>query len=274
MNDTTKTELCPISGELMNLAFQEMILGKYFVNYYYCEESGFLKTEKPYWLDEAYQSAIGETDTGLVERNISNSRWLEIILQLLFKGKGRFLDVAGGYGLLARLMRDKGFDFYTVDKYSTNLFASYFEPEIDFRADALCAFEVLEHIENPKQFLVEIFTKYNCKTFLFSTLTFSDNQIPPKTWWYYAFHGGQHITFYQPRTLKLLAQSLGLNYYMIRSDLHIITDLKLTNRSKIVLYNHRIQRLYFLYARRKRKGMSKTWEDHILITDKIKNNYT
>jgi hypothetical protein len=249
-----------------------MVLSKYLVNYYYSEQSGILKTERPYWLDDAYQSAIGETDTGLVQRNLSNSRWLEIILQLLFKGKGQFVDVAGGYGLLARLMRDKGFDFYTTDKYCTNLFASYFEPKIGFNADALCAFEVLEHIEDPKQFLVEIFAQYNCKTLIFSTLTFSNNQIPPKTWWYYAFDGGQHITFYQPRTLSLLAESLGLYYYMIRSDLHLITDMKLSSISKLILYNHRFQRLYSLYVRHRLKNMSKMWEDHILITDKIKNH--
>ncbi|MDM9385348.1 hypothetical protein QUB80_32355 [Chlorogloeopsis sp. ULAP01] len=42
------------------------------MTYYFCEESGLLKTEKPYWLDEAYQEAIADTDTGLVRRNISN----------------------------------------------------------------------------------------------------------------------------------------------------------------------------------------------------------
>lgn len=268
-----KSEKCPISGKLMIPVFKEMILSKYLVTYYYCEESGILKTEQPYWLDEAYSSAIAETDTGLVQRNITNSQWLEIIIQLLFKGKGKFLDVSGGYGLLARLMRDKGFNFYTTDKYCTNLFASNFEPEIGFNADALCAFEVFEHIEDIKTFVMELFEKYKCKTLLFSTQTFSDNQIPSHTWWYYSFETGQHITFYQKRTLALLAETLGLSYYMISSNLHIMTDIKLSNTSKLILYNHYFQRFYSFYLRRKRKGLSKTWKDHILMKNKIKKQF-
>ena len=64
---------CPISNKKMNPVFSETILGKYKVQYYYSEESGLLKTEHPYWLDEAYQEAISDLDTGLVARNISNS---------------------------------------------------------------------------------------------------------------------------------------------------------------------------------------------------------
>jgi hypothetical protein len=263
-------QICPISGKNMTPVFQETIIGKYLVTYYYCQESGILKTEQAYWLDEAYKSAIADTDTGLVQRNLANSKLLEIILQLLFKGEGRFLDVSGGYGLLARLMRDKGFDFYTIDKYCTNLFASHFEPEIGFTAKALCAFEVLEHIEEPIKFLTEIFTKYNCKTLLFSTLTFTDDKIPSKNWWYYSFETGQHITFYQPRTLYCLAKSLGLQYYMINSNMHMITDIKLSNIYKLIFSNHRFQIVYRYFVKRKRQGISKTWEDHLLISNEIK----
>ena len=264
-----QVEICPISQKPMNPVFTGLILGKYEVTYYYCEDSGVLKTEKAYWLDEAYRKAIGDTDTGLVQRNISNSKWLEIFLYLLFKGKGKFLDVSGGYGLLARLMRDKGFDFYTTDKYCENLFASNFEPLKDFKADALCAFEVLEHLENPKEFLFEIFSKYNCKTLVFSTQTFSNNRIPPNDWWYYSFETGQHIIFYQPRSLELLAKSLGLNYYMISSSLHIATEKKISGIAKTILSNFRLQTIYSLYLKYKRKGISKTWEDHIIIRDKL-----
>ncbi|MDM9385349.1 methyltransferase domain-containing protein [Chlorogloeopsis sp. ULAP01] len=87
----------------------------------------------------------------------------------MFNGKGKFLDVSGGYGLLTRLMRDIGFDCYTTDKYCQNLFAKAFEPTDKFEADALFAFEVLEHIENPLKFLSKIFMKSGCKTLIFST---------------------------------------------------------------------------------------------------------
>ena len=120
----------------MEYVFSETILGKHKVKYFYCQESGMLKTEPPYWLEEAYQDAIADTDTGIVNRNINNSRTLEAVIECLGIKNGTLLDVAGGYGLLARLMRDKGFDCYTTDKYCKNLFAKTFEPQAGFKADA------------------------------------------------------------------------------------------------------------------------------------------
>lgn len=262
-------EKCPISGKPMKPAFSQTILGRHLVTYYYCEESGILKTETPYWLDEAYQEALADTDTGIVMRNIAASKVLERILYHLFNGQGRFLDVSGGYGLLTRLLRDIGFDCYTTDKYCKNLFAKEFEPEEGFQAHALFAFEVMEHLENPCQFLKEIFDKYSCKTLIFSTLTFS-NQIPSKDWYYYSFETGQHITFYQPRTLALLAEMVGSKYYMIGPDFHIMTDIQLSTASRLLLFNKYLRRFYSLYVRLKRKGLSKNWNDYLLLKEKAK----
>jgi hypothetical protein len=256
----------------MSPVFSEVILGKYTVTYFYCEKSGLLQSEKPYWLDEAYQEAIADTDTGLVQRNLSNSRFLEVLIPLMFNSEGKFLDVSGGYGLLTRLMRDKGFDFYSTDKYCKNLFASSFEPEANFKADALFAFEVLEHIEDPLSFSTDIFSQYGCKTIVFSTLTFSNDQIPSQDWWYYAFETGQHITFYQPRTLALIAKKLGCNYYMISPEMHIFTDKVLSKVSLSILFNKYLNRIYVSYLKRKRKGRSKTWNDYLIAKEKLKQS--
>jgi len=261
---------CPISGKPMELVFAETVLGKYMVSYYYCNESGLLKTEKPYWLDEAYQEAIADTDTGLVGRNINNSNMLEVVLYLLDIENEKVLDVAGGYGLLTRLMRDKGFDCFTTDKYCKNLFAKTFEPDSHFKAKALFAFEVLEHIENPLQFFNDCFSMYGCKTMIFSTLTFA-NEVPSKDWWYYSFEGGQHITFYQSRTLSLIADKLSCKYHMLNSDLHIITDKNINWISKIIL-NNKLRRLLSIYVRYKRRGSSKTWADHLQMKEYFKKS--
>ena len=148
--------ICPISGKPMLPSFSGTVLGKYNVEYFYCEESGLLKTESPFWLEEAYTNAISDTDTGLVERNIHNSHILETIIECLGLSKGCLLDVSGGYGMLARLLRDKGFDCYTTDKYCQNIFAKSFEPKENFKAQSLFAFEVLEHLDDPTLFLTEI----------------------------------------------------------------------------------------------------------------------
>ncbi|MBU4405436.1 MAG: methyltransferase type 11, partial [Acidobacteria bacterium] len=73
----------------MNRVFSGMLLKKNEVKYLYCETCGMLKTEKPFWLEEAYQKPIAETDTGLLQRNIANSKMVEPILHCLFKGKGK-----------------------------------------------------------------------------------------------------------------------------------------------------------------------------------------
>ena len=255
----------------MNSVFTETVLNRHQVTYYYCKESGLLKTEKPYWLNEAYQDAINDADVGLVERNIKNSNILPVVLYLLGIKDGKLLDLAGGYGLLTRLMRDKGFDCYTTDKYCENLFAKTFEPENSFEAEALFAFEVFEHIEDPLHFLTDCFDEYRCKTIIFSTLTFS-GKPPPKDWWYYAFDGGQHISFYQKRTLSLLADKLSCNYYMLSRDFHVITDKKISGTQKVFLLNKRLRNWLSIYVKYKRSGSSKTWEDHLHMKKRFKKS--
>ncbi|MEW6183480.1 MAG: class I SAM-dependent methyltransferase [Bacillota bacterium] len=263
----TDYKICPITEKPMKPAFSEKILRKYNVTYYFSEESGMLQTETPYWLDEAYQSAISCQDTGVVRRNISNSKILEPALCIFCNPNARFLDIGGGYGLLTRLMRDIGFDFYTLDPYCENLFAKTFEPTDEFKAEALTAFEVLEHIENPKVFLETYFKKYHTRTILFSTLTFKE-PIPDRNWWYYSFESGQHISFYQPKTLDLLAKIFGCKYYMISPEFHVITDKNISPFKYLIMRNRHSFTIYSAYIRYIRKNLSKTWEDHAAMKSK------
>ena len=62
----SKEILCPISQMPMKEVFSETVMGKYAVKYYFSEESGLIKTENPYWLDEAYETAINDADVGLI----------------------------------------------------------------------------------------------------------------------------------------------------------------------------------------------------------------
>src|SRR5476651_2675365 len=116
-----------ITGGNATFLFEAKVLNKYTVKYYRCDETGFIQTEEPYWLDEAYSSAITKLDIGLPYRNINLSNSITELLVKNFDYKGIFLDYAGGYGLFTRLMRDKGFNFYNTDKYCANLFAEYFD---------------------------------------------------------------------------------------------------------------------------------------------------
>ena len=114
---------CNICQNRSHKVFRHEVRGKYAVEYFLCDNCGFLQTESPFWIKEAYEDPINLSDTGYVTRNVYLSRRALIILYFLFDRQARFLDYAGGYGILTRLMRDYGLDFLWSDEYTPNLFA-------------------------------------------------------------------------------------------------------------------------------------------------------
>ncbi len=252
----------------MHPVFSACLLGHYQVTYYYCPTSGLLQTEPPYWLEEAYQTSITELDIGLVSRNLRNQKRLEPYLFRLFKPNDTCLDLGGGYGLLTRLLRDIGFNAFTYDRYCKNLFASGFEPGVDFKANVLFAFEVLEHIPDPYDFLAAAFERHHCRTLFFSTVTF-ERAIPGLDWWYYAFETGQHITFYQPCTLMQLAAKLGCRYYWLGSDFHLMTPQPLSRYDRLCLLHPYFAPVYAAYCRYRRRALSHLWGDYLLARQRL-----
>jgi hypothetical protein len=217
-------KICPVCNSGMIKVFIERILNKYNVQYYHCQNCDLLQTEEPYWLDEAYSDSIAISDTGIIMRNISQAIKLVSLLFLKFSYKNCYADIAGGYGILTRLMRDFGFDFYWSDKYSPNLVARGFETEKNNTEiySAITAFEVIEHIHNPILFIKNNLKNFQCDTLIFSTILYEENKIPDKNWWYYSFNTGQHISFYSKKTLNLIAITLNMKYLNI-GGFHILT---------------------------------------------------
>ena len=143
---------CKICNNLMDKFDKAKVLNKYDVQYYRCLDCGFICTEEPYWLDEAYSSAIASTDIGLIMRNMFFSDKVSAILKTILKSLPNAqmcaLDYGAGYGMFVRMMRDYGFNFYWYDKYCENLFAKTFESKYE-HYDILTAFELFEHLSNP-----------------------------------------------------------------------------------------------------------------------------
>lgn len=204
---------CKICGTRTTTAFSAKVLNKYDVNYFKCGSCGYLFTEKPYWLDEAYKNPINISDTGIMMRNIYFSKIVSSIIYFCFDNSAKYLDYAGGYGIFTRLMRDIGFDFYWHDDYTTNLLARGFEKSVP-RYELLTAFEVFEHFDKPVDELEKMIKLSD--NILFSTVTLP-KEIPPTDWWYYAFEHGQHISFYSEKTLKTLAQKFDMNFYSFKN---------------------------------------------------------
>jgi hypothetical protein len=211
---------CKICNTSAQYAFNGKILNKYNVKYYKCSFCGYLFTEEPFWLSEVYTDAISKFDTGIVARNISLSKKVSIFLTLKNINTNLYVDYSGGYGLFTRLMRDKGFNFFWVDKYAKNIFSEGFEYiSNDFNnIGMVTAFECFEHFTDP----IKVFDKIlsECSVLIFSTVLMPSS-VPESGWWYYTFDRGGHISFYSKKTLTFVAEKHNLKFYTSGS-FHVI----------------------------------------------------
>jgi hypothetical protein len=220
-----------ITGGPTRLLFTEKVLNRHQVKYYECIETGFIQTEEPYWLAEAYSSAITKLDTGLIFRNELLRDKLVKIIPAFFDADRHFLDYAGGYGMFTRMMRDRGFDFYHHDIYCENLFADYFsladaQEKNDF--ELVTAFEVFEHLVNPLEEIKRILELGN--NLIFTTELVPGRIEKASDWWYFTAETGQHIAFYTRKSLEYIASKLGCYYGTDGVQTHIFTrDRKLIN---------------------------------------------
>jgi hypothetical protein len=244
----------------MQEVFRHVVLRKHDVQYLQCSDCGFLQTETPYWLDEAYSSAIVSADTGILQRNVYLSKAAAAILWRLGGGRGKFLDAAGGYGLFTRLMRDIGFDYYWSDPHAQNLVARGFEGGTgNGPYAAVTAFEVLEHVVDPVEFLRRLMVDMGTRTILISTELFAGHAPAAQDWWYYAFDAGQHISFYRRSTLEAIGAKLGLKLYSSR-NVHLWTDRRISKLEFRLMTEPRLAPMLSWPARLRLR--SKMWADH------------
>ena len=124
-------------------------------------------------------------------------------------------------------MRDIGYDFYWQDKYCQNILAKGFDLSYSTKPfTAITAFEVLEHIYEPMNFIKEVMAEADSSSLIFSTQLFQGQPPIPDQWWYYSFNTGQHISFYQRKTFAFIANQLALNFYS-NNHFHLLTAQKI-----------------------------------------------
>jgi len=259
---------CKICNHGTTNIFTAKMLNKYDVRYYYCDHCGFLQTEEPYWLKEAYSDSISITDTGIMSRNIDSSKIASVVLYFLFIKYDKFLDYGGGYGIFTRLMRDIGFDFYWYDPHSKNLLARGFETKSkNYKYELVTVFEVFEHFTKPIKEIESMLQFSN-------NILFSTELLPPtlpkyRKWWYYALESGQHISFYSYKTLKYVAQKYNMKLCSNRRNYHLFTkNRKINNKLFNLLLKFQRFGLFF-YAKKKMKSL--TVNDMNLLISKTKN---
>jgi hypothetical protein len=197
---------------------------KYRAEYFLCDNCGFLFVGNPTWLSEAYAEPINKTDTGYVLRNVYLSKKSLLLFYFLFGKSGTYLDFAGGYGMLARLMRDYGLNFLTTDIYTKNLFAQGFEYNNE-PITALTCFECFEHLSDPKNEIKKMLSI--SPNIFFSTRLIPNGSLPNDDWEYYGLNHGQHIALYSEKTLTFIAKEYNLNFYTDKKNLHFFTTKKI-----------------------------------------------
>lgn len=217
---------CGVCGFDSKKVFDSVILGKYNAGYFLCSKCGFLQIENPTWLKEAYVKSITDSDTGIVSRCTYFTKVTSALIFFFFKKDAKFLDYGGGYGTFTRMMRDIGFDFYTVDPYTENLLARGFDynKEKNENINLITCFECFEHFQEP---IKEIDKMLKISRNIFFSTWLLPSPVPePKNWWYYALEHGQHISFYSKKTFEYIARKYSLNFYSF-GNRHLLTEKKL-----------------------------------------------
>ena len=253
--------ICKICGSEVEKSFDVKVMHKHDAEYFHCGKCGLLFAGNPYWLNEAYKSAINISDTGIMSRNIHFSKVVSVLIYFLFNKNGRFVDYAGGYGIFTRLMRDMGFDFYWTDPYCENFLARGFEYNQSLKGNInlITAFEVFEHLADP---LNEIEKMLEISDNIVLSTVLLPYPIPQAgEWWYYGFDHGQHISFYSEKTLKEISGRFGLYYYTFYDT--ILIGKKKLNRNKINILLRIPAELLFRFV--KNKVVSKTNSDFEFI---------
>lgn len=217
------SENCKICSGKSQFVFSKRVLQKYDVSYYLCSSCGFLQTEKPFWLEEAYLTPMAKYDLGILTRVKQAASLVSCYIKNTKTSSGEFLDFGSGYGIFVRTMRDFGYDFKGYDKYTKDLFGglnTYESLPSTKKFELITALEVIEHIEDPKAELTTLFE--HTDTIVLSTeLSPSTNEL--SEWHYLSNLAGQHISLFSYESMKQLASALGVHYIKLNNQYHALT---------------------------------------------------
>jgi hypothetical protein len=182
------------------------VLNRYPCRYLLCEACGSLQTEPPYWLAEAYgQGHLAAGDTGPVLRCQNNLAVVFAAARILrAPRRAGIVDFGGGSGLLCRMLRDAGFDARVRDRYAANTLAPGFDDD-GRTPDIMCAFEVAEHFADPSAGMGEILGR-GAGICIVGTEPYRGQRAD---WWYLVGQYGQHVFFYSPAGMDVLARRHG-----------------------------------------------------------------
>jgi hypothetical protein len=205
-----KHNRCRLCHGSLEKQFELTVLARHQTGYWRCCECSSLQTDEPHWLAEAYSASLAVSDVGAVRRCLTCRAVVWVVLQFLQKYQARLLDFGGGSGLLCRLLRDIGIDAWTFDSYASGEYARLFRVDagaiVPGSFEAVTAFEVFEHLPAPYDDFLKLF-RPSPELLIASTEPYKSDY--DKSWWYLSPHTGQHVFFYSPSALHLIADRFG-----------------------------------------------------------------
>jgi hypothetical protein len=200
------------------------ILSRYPTTFMLCSNCGSGWLTEIHWLSESYQKVITNQDTGVVQRNFDFANILRTIHAYTRNRNLQFLDYGSGTGMLARIMRDRGFSYSSFDPYMESAFPNPLNRNWKtYQFEHVSMFEVFEHLEDPIS-TVQLLLR-NTNRIIFST-ELLDLPNVREDYWYLQLDSGQHIRFASLKGLSIFCSANGLFLHSNGRNLHIISKTK------------------------------------------------
>ena len=234
-------ELCVVCSGNTKFLFSYEVRGEHQAALRECLVCRFTFIVNPYWLADSFSSELNDLDIGSVDRCLILADFIEVLIRAQKRSKLRFLDWGGGYGLFARIMRDRGFDFVSHDVHTRPLFVEPTEISESETFEMMTMSEVALHLTDPVPVFKKILEYTNTLVF---TAVIAPNVIPDD-WWYLMPDTGQHVAIYHKETLETLANRMGVRITSDDRFFHVFHRKPLGVKSRLVI---KFRPLAFLFA--------------------------
>ena len=224
-------ELCAVCSGSTKFLFSYEVRGEHHASLRECLNCRFTYIANPHWLDESFSSELNDLDIGSVDRCLVLADFVEVLIRSMKSSKSRFLDWGGGYGLLSRIMRDRGLDFVSHDIYTRPLFVESSSNLNSETFELITMSEVALHLVDPVPVLTKIMESTDILVF---TVVIAP-EVVPNDWWYLMPDTGQHVAIYHEETLQALAEKLSVQVTSDGRFFHVLHRKSLGVKSRLII---------------------------------------